>query len=194
MSSTNRKNANKRHISDYYITPIEDIVIFLKEFNKIDDVLLRDSLILDPCAGGDEDNPMSYPVALERLRIENWGIYTIDIRKDSRADIKEDYLKLEPNPVFDVVITNPPFNIALPIIEKAFEDCKDGGYVIMLLRLNFLESKTRKSFFDKYMPKYIFVHHKRMSFTPDGKTDSIAYAHFVWQKGHYPEFSKIKVI
>ena len=35
------------------------------------------------------------------------------------------------------------------------------------------------------MPKYIFVHHQRMSFTEDKKTDSIEYAHFVWQKREY---------
>ena len=64
----------------------------------------------------------------------------------------------------------------------------------MLLRLNFLETKARKEFFDKFMPEYIFVHHKRMSFIEGGGTDSVAYAHYVWRKGYYPEFAKIKVI
>ena len=44
------------------------------------------------------------------------------------------------------------------------------------------------------MPEYIFVHHKRMSFIEGGGTDSVAYAHYVWRKGYYPEFAKIKVI
>ncbi|HBF3986180.1 TPA: hypothetical protein KOD80_004273 [Clostridioides difficile] len=44
------------------------------------------------------------------------------------------------------------------------------------------------------MPKYIFVHNRRMSFTDDGKTDSIEYAHFVWQKGYNPKFSQLKVL
>ena len=64
----------------------------------------------------------------------------------------------------------------------------------MLLRLNFLEGKNRKGFWDKQLAKYIFVHHRRLSFTDDGKTDSVAYAHYVWQKGCNPEFSQVKII
>lgn len=55
----------------------------------------------------------------------------------------------------------------------------------MLLRLNFLGSKQRKEFWDKFPPKWIYVHHKRMSFTDNGATDSIEYAHFVWRVGEY---------
>ena len=44
------------------------------------------------------------------------------------------------------------------------------------------------------MPKYCFVHHRRISFTDDRKTDSIEYAHFVWQKGYNEQFTQLKVI
>ncbi len=64
----------------------------------------------------------------------------------------------------------------------------------MLLRLNFFESKKRKEFFDKHMPEYSIVHHKRISFTPDGKTDSICYQHCIWRKNYNPEYAKLKVI
>lgn len=33
------------------------------------------------------------------------------------------------------------------------------------------------------MPHEIYVHSKRMSFTKNGGTDSVEYAHFVWKKG-----------
>ena len=110
------------------------------------------------------------------------------------AHIKEDYLQIDDKGDFDVIITNPPFNIAREIIDKALKDVNDNGFVIMLLRLNFLGGKLRYDLWQKHLPKYIFVHHRRMSFTEDGKTDSIEYAHFVWQKNFYPEFSKLKVI
>ena len=110
------------------------------------------------------------------------------------ADVKGDYLTMELDYKPHVIITNPPFNRALEFITKALNDVEDNGYVIMLLRLNFLETKARKEFFDKFMPEYIFVHHKRMSFIEGGGTDSVAYAHYVWRKGYYPEFAKIKVI
>ena len=40
----------------------------------------------------------------------------------------------------------------------------------------------------------IYFTGKRMSFIEGGGTDSVAYAHYVWRKGYYPEFAKIKVI
>jgi hypothetical protein len=203
LSSTNRSNARKKHISDYYITPINKILDFLHEFNKYEDIFVKQGrdkngrpypLILDPCAGGDANHPMSYPVALQQIGINPDNIITIDIRQDSRADIKEDYLEIDCPGDFDVIITNPPFNLAREIIEKALNDVNDGGFVIMLLRLNFFGGKLRKDMWDRQMPKYAFVHNRRMSFTDDGKTDSIEYMHAVWQKGHYPEFTQLKVI
>lgn len=193
MSSTNRGRAID---ADYYVTPQYAIEDFLREFNKVEPhVFNKDTVIVDPTAGGDEFNPMSYPEVLKQY---SSNITTIDIRKDSRALIKGSYLdyNVEDNP--DVIITNPPFNIALDIIKKSLIDIKHGGYVIMLLRLNFFGSKGRFEFWQNYLPKYAFVHSKRMSFiggaTEKAKTDSIEYMHCCWQKGYNPEFVKLKVI
>ena len=128
---------------------------------------------LDPCAGGDKENEMSYPTVINQ-EFEPEVMNTIDIRKDSRADMKCDYLK-ENMRGYDVIITNPPFILAKEIIEKALREVNDNGYVVMLLRLNFFGSKARKAFFKKQMPINVYVHNRRMSFTKDGKTDSIEY-------------------
>lgn len=198
MSSTNRNNANKRHVADYYVTPqwcirdfvnnflldVENKFIGLNTYNK-------GLLILDPCAGGDEKHEMSYPVVLKDML--ECDVTTIDIREDSKASIKCDFLETT-LPDYDIVITNPPFNIAMDIIKKAMSVTQERGYIIMLLRLNFLGSKTRKPFFDEFMPEYIYVHNRRMSFTDDRVTDSIEYAHFVWRKGYKPKFSKLRII
>ncbi|MFW6377747.1 MAG: hypothetical protein ACOCZ5_03775 [bacterium] len=48
MSSTNR--GYNRHKSDYYVTPIEDILNFIDEFVAIEEDI--EGNILDPCAGG----------------------------------------------------------------------------------------------------------------------------------------------
>lgn len=190
MSSTNRSNARKSHVSDYYITPIDKIIDFLKAFEEVEGMFK--GRILDNCAGGDTKHPMSYPMALKKCGYIN--IDTIDIREDSLAEIKGDYLEIDCKNTYDVIITNPPFNLARPIIEKALDDVRDDGFVIMLLRLNFFGGQLRKDMWDKQMPKYSFVHHRRISFTDDGKTDSIEYQHCVWQKGYYPEFTKLKVL
>lgn len=193
MSSTAR--GNKRHVLDYYVTPVDQIVEFLEEFQKFEPQIFNEKTIfLDPTAGGDEVNGMSYPIALEKIGVTKEQIKTIDIREDSKAEVKADYLDYELDYKPQVIITNPPFAIARKIIEKALNDVEDGGFVIMLLRLNYYGSKTRKDMWDKQLPKYSFVHHRRMSFTDNGDTDSIEYQHCVWQKGYYPKFAQLRVI
>ncbi len=203
MSSTNRSNARDKHVSDYYVTPKNCIKDFLQHwFSDLQGDFHDDSSVadepdkqrwLDPCAGGDVKHEMSYPAVLE----EEFGalVDTIDIREDSLAKIKCNYLLFEVEPtLYDVIITNPPFNQAKGIIEKALNDVRDGGYVVMLLRLNYLGSNERFEFWQKQLPTWIYVHHRRMSFTDDGKTDSIEYMHAVYQKGTDPDFSMLKVI
>ena len=195
MSSTNR--GYDRHKSDYYVTPLSSIHDFLNEFKQDEPLLFRAEdgvTFLDPSAGGDDENDMSYPTALMEHGVKASDILTVDIREDSLAEIKSDYLKLELTNKPDVIITNPPFNLAREIIEKALEDVADGGFVVMLLRLNFFGSKKRRDMWRNQMPKYAYVHSRRMSFTDDRKTDSIEYQHLVWQKGHYPDHTKLKVI
>lgn len=175
MSSTNRSEARKQHIADYYVTPINEIEKFLKNISI-------DGKILDPCAGGDSINKMSYPVALKNI-YGDIDITTLDIREDSLAEIKANYLNYNCKNQYDVIITNPPFNQAFEIIKKALDDVKDGGKVIMLLRLNFLGSKERNKWLLNNPPSEIWVHTKRMSFIKGKGTDSIEYAHYIWVKG-----------
>lgn len=195
MSATNR--GSTRHKNDYYVTPVDSIHDFLNAF-EIDEPSVFDlsdsKVILDPCAGGDSVNDMSYPKALEERGIPSDNIVTVDIRDDSPAETIADYLGLELTVKPDVVITNPPFILAREFIEKALDDVAEGGYVIMLLRLNFFGSKKRRDLWRNQMPKYSYVHSRRMSFTDDGKTDTIEYQHLVWQKGHFPSHTKLKVV
>ncbi len=192
MSSTNR--GGQRHISDYYVTPVSDIVVFLDALKSIiPDILDEHKSILDPCAGGDLYHEMSYPAALLKKGVRPEQITTVDIREDSDASIKMDYLLYQPDHKFDLIITNPPFDQALEIINKALVDCAPGGYVAMLLRLNFFGSSRRLSFWHSNMPKYAFVHHNRISFT-GGTTDSIEYMHAVWEVGYRPKFTELMVI
>lgn len=121
MSSTNR--GYDRHKADYYVTPQRAIEEFIE---KAQEDLFFDTgkLYLDPCAGGDDSNEMSYPAVFKRKLGIN--LDTIDIREDSRAIIKDDYLKT-PYKGYHTIITNPPFNIARELIEKALEDVEEGG-------------------------------------------------------------------
>jgi len=117
---------------------------------------------------------------------------TIDIREDSLASVKGDYLLADSTAnKYNIIITNPPFCFAPEIIKKAVSDVVDGGFVVMLLRLNYWGSKERNKWLKDNMPKYCFIHgYPRMSFTKNGGTDSIEYCHLVWQKGLNNKYTK----
>lgn len=220
MSSTNRGSV--RTPNDFYCTDPKEIVKFLIAWRQTDAVadlnFRRDNmLILDPAAGGltgrvevqqkegkpplvFEPSEMSYPTAIRA--VSGCAIQTMDIRENSRANVKGDFLHVGTYDnhyalgAFDLAITNPPFSLALDFIEKSMTVVKPGGFVVMLLRLNFFGSEDRNSFFlSGNMPQRGYVHSKRLGFTPDGKTDSIEYAHFIWQKTGEPNHeTKLRVL
>lgn len=194
MSSTRR--GATRLSEDYYITPVDQIYDFLCELD-LDGRLsgFRSWQILDPCAGGDSDNPMSYPKALRLFGAAPGQITTVDIRSDSLAEIKSDYLAWHCPNRPDLIITNPPFLLAEPIIRKALSDVRTGGLVVMLKRVNFLGSQKR---FWEFWPEVgcpdVYIHPKRMGFTLDGKTDSCEYGHMVWTSGIVSKSGRYKLV
>lgn len=204
MSSTNRNKNKKRNNYDYYVTPdwiIEELLNEISEDQKGDrkfkispgsSDLLSQLEILDPCAGGSRHHGMSYADFLQKNGAKS--IDTIDIRDDSRASIKGNFLEMNLDKKYDLIITNPPYLSAQSFVEKSLEVTKPGGLVIMLLRLNFFGSQKRLMFWKNNMPLYTLTHSKRVCFTGDNKTDSTEYAHFIWQKDNCPEFTKLKVL
>jgi hypothetical protein len=78
----------------------------------------------------------------------------------------------------DLILTNPPFSMALEFIKHSIPRCNT---CIMLLRLNYLGSITRHQFWKENSPTALFVLSKRPSFTGSG-TDATDYAWFVWDK------------
>lgn len=203
MSSTLR--GTERNKSDYYVTPQDMVDLFFKEFCLADWFYDNKPIILEPCADGQIKEgiiiyDMPYVNACKATFGDDVEIDTLDIREDSLAEIKKDCLSFVSTKNYDLIITNPPFDQALEICKKYIPLIQEqGGMFIILQRLNFLGSKSRKNFFNSYPPDYIYVHSKRPRFTNTAGTDSIEYAHFVWgaeanlsagDKGH----SLLKVI
>lgn len=190
MSSTNR--GYDRHKSDYYVTPKKDVELFLKEFIQKDNIN-KDyfKFILDPCCGGDEFNDATYLKVIKEF-LPKSDVLGLDIRIDSKACLKMNYFNFDTKG-YNLIISNPPFYLAEEFIKKSLELVEKGGYVIMLLRLNFFGSKKRKQIFENNMPLSCYIHHKRISFM-NGATDSIEYAHFVWKKGTNNDYCKTYVI
>lgn len=78
--------------------------------------------------------------------------------------------------LYDVVIANPPFSLAQEFLHRARQH---GDYVCFLLRLNFLQGGERSLWLTQDCPD-VYVVADRPSFTPDGNTDTAAYAWMVW--------------
>ena len=90
------------------------------------------------------------------------------------------------------VITNPPYKYAKEFVEKAIESVTDGHKVAMFLKLQFLEGKGRREFFDKYPPKMVYVSSSRIMCAKNGDFDGIKesggsavdYCWYIWEKGY----------
>lgn len=93
------------------------------------------------------------------------------------------------------IITNPPYKYAKEFVEHALETVADGHKVAMFLKLQFLEGKARRTLFEKYPPKTIYVASGRLLCAKNGEFEkmkagggsAVAYAWFVWQKGYTGE-------
>jgi len=159
MSSTNR--GSKRLDKDEYQTPVWAVKFIMNEIDWN-----ACPTFLEPCLGGGNifnNFPGGHGKAFCDINI---GI---------------DYLKQRtPKPVYDLIITNPPFSLALEFLKKSLQEAKT---VIYLLRLNFLGAQIRHDFWAMNSPTHLFVLSKRPSFTEDGSTDSVEYAWFVWDRG-----------
>ncbi|UNA02039.1 hypothetical protein PVA8_352 [Vibrio phage PVA8] len=183
MSST-KGNVNK---DDYYATPDWIVEEFLLEFEtRIQhehEKSMAGMYVLDPSCGGCSEHKAAYPVAYKSLY--HVDIDTMDIREDSHAQIIANYLETSvQKDYYDMIMTNPPFSLSVDFAEKAMSEIRDGGYVVMLQRLNWLGSIKRKPFWDSMPLRAVMVHHRRPSFHGTKGTDSIEYAHFIFQKGY----------
>jgi hypothetical protein len=90
---------------------------------------------------------------------------------------------------FSVVMTNPPFSMAMEFIEEALTI---GSYVVMLLRVNFLGSAKRSAFFRSEMPD-VYVLPNRPSFTGKG-TDATEYCWAVWTPERGRRHGRVEVL
>lgn len=99
-----------------------------------------------------------------------------------------DFLKYNDKDAFDGdIITNPPYKYAKEFVEKALDIVKPGHKVAMFLKLTFLEGQSRRDLFRNNPPLTVYVSSARLQCGKNGcfdGTSMVAYAWFIWQKGH----------
>lgn len=160
---------------DFYATP--DWAV-----DKILEVAKLEGLVLEPCSGN----------GAFAKKIPN--CLASDIRTDDDVYGKKgiDVFNFKENCV-DTIITNPPFIIAQPLIEHCLKVARKRVY--MLLKLAFLESESRKEFFETTPLKKVWVFRKRVNMYPanlpkDEKpknSGTIAFALYEWEHGYNGE-------
>ena len=89
---------------------------------------------------------------------------------------------------YDVVIGNPPYSTAEDWIRHSWQLLSpEGGWMIFLLRLAFLEGQGRgKGLWRELPPAHVSVLSRRPSFTGNGVSDPrTAYGVFYWQRNRF---------
>ena len=177
MSSTNRGQRGGGG-DDFFVTPAWSVHRLLEEWRPIGD------LIVEPSAG----NGAIIRAVNQRMPGVSW--LAVEKREEERGALVAanatvaitDFLSddtLHSRDVFSV-IGNPPFLYAMEFIERA-KRLYPSASIAFLLRLNFAAGGKRARFMRETKPS-VYVLPNRPSFQPNGKTDSIEYAWFVWDK------------
>lgn len=87
------------------------------------------------------------------------------------------------------IVTNPPYIYALEFVKKSLDLLEDGHKTAFFLRLQFLEGKKRRVFFDSAPPPIrVYVFSSRMRCARNGVfaasgDDAVCFAWFIWEKG-----------
>ena len=106
-----------------------------------------------------------------------------------------DFFSIESASGMDIV-TTPPYRYSKKFVEHALKIVDDGSEVAMFLRIQFLESKSRRDLFDKTQPKLVFIPSGRISCAKNADFENIGssaqmYAWFIWEKG-FTDSTQIK--
>ena len=178
------KTLRPRNKRDFYPTPPDFVRAKLKKL-----VTREPFLVIDPGAGDGV-----WGIELRKLYPNTFliGVENADVPRPEgynswvRGSYFDPFGIVYNSPCVDLIIGNPPYSLAYEFIDKSLEILSPGGTLVFLLRLAFMESKTRylKYYSCGLNPKYILPSVQRIPFIPGtSKTDDTAYAVFVWEKG-----------
>ncbi len=172
----------QREKHDFYATPEETTRAIL-------DVLVLEGSILEPACGMGHISKV-----LKEYYPEN-EIISTDLIDRGFGEGGIDFLSHDYGRRFDNIITNPPFKLAKEFVEKALTIANDK--VIMLMKIQFLESKGRREFLENSPLKYVYCFSERQATMRNGwevnpKTGkpwatALFLAWFVWEIGYEGE-------
>ena len=173
----------EREINDFYATDPKALEIFLDALDR-DGIKLHDYIWEPACGMGHLSKVLEnkgYKVLSTDLIDRGYGI----------VDNDSDFIngKFYTHTTFDGdILTNPPYKYAKEFVETALNKIAYEHYVIMFLKIQFLEGKERRKLFDEYPPKYVYVNSARQTCYINGDmskkmSSATCYCWFIWEKG-----------
>lgn len=177
--TTTRRGKDTDPSFDIYDTPLWCTQGFLDEYDQ-----LPGGLWAEPCAGSGaivqatntRRSDIAWTLVEPRQECEanltryTPRVYTMDARVWSQSPSTY---------YFDVLITNPPFSLAMELLQCCLPM---ATWVVFLLRLGFLGSMKRSAFFRDMMPDVgVIIPRPQFGSRPKGKgSDSTEYGYFIW--------------
>jgi hypothetical protein len=181
LNGNSALSLSKREDTDYYATPPEATKCLLEKekFNET---------IWEPCCGGGH-------IANVLLK-EGYKVKASDKYDHGYGHIGLDFLRIKENKKFDIdIVTNPPYSFAQEFVEKSIRLLNDGCKIAMFLKIQFLETKSRQTFFEKYPPTKIYVSSSRFVCAKNGnfygQGSMICYCWYIWNVGDYSNAPQI---
>lgn len=118
------------------------------------------------------------------LIAEGYKVRSSDLYDRGYGEVGVDFL-FKWEPWEDVIVTNPPFNLAQEFAQHAL--MIGASQVFLLLKLSFLEGISRSYFLQQSPLVKVHVFRKRLKMTRNGEPMSnggmIAFAWFEWRRG-----------
>ena len=177
----------EREEHDFYATEPRAVDLLVK---KVD----LPHFILEPCCGLGHLS--------ERLKELGHEVWSYDIVDRGYGEVQNFFEMLSLPSTLSLslqnghserlaIVTNPPYNVALPFILHALELCREGDLVCMFVKTTFLEGKKRyKELFSQQPPFMVLQFVERILCAKNGDFEearrlgsAVSYAWFVWEKG-----------
>lgn len=171
MIGASNHSLEEREVNDFYATEPKATKL-LCELEKFNHRILEGS-----CGKGH---------IAEILKDSGYEVTATDLIDRGYGEVKDffTYDKFDGD-----IIMNPPYKNSIEFVKHSLDILKKGNKVAMFLKLTFLESSSRKKFFEENPPKIVYVSSSRLNCAKNGdfgtyKSSAIAYAWFIWEKGY----------
>jgi len=169
--------ADEREKNDYYATDPQALIDFLDQFEKDGESL--HVTVWEPACG--EGNLSKV------LDKRNHSLLSTDLIERGYGH-QFNFLQAQtPLCWYGDILTNPPYKLSEKFVRTALNVVQDKSKVIMLFKLQFVESSKRFGLFKAFPPKFIYVHSRRIKIWKNnedtGSGNALCYAWFVWEKG-----------